>query len=290
MTIQSRLATIAVCLAAAARFADAQSAPVPQFEAASLKPSPKWNGELSPPIPAFKGGPGTTTPTRFTVRNYLLRQLILWAYGLKGYQLSAPAWLESMDFLNSDKVDIDATLAPGATKEQFLVMLRNLLVDRFGLRTHREQREVPIFALVIGKVGRHLKENTEADLSSEFEGSLPANGPDGFPAMPPGYTGMFVHVSGDRIRLKYMRYSMPKFADGLWLNAGRPVVDRTGLRGNYDFFLEFRREPPESATEPGDAPDIHGAIQQQLGLKLAPDKGTIDMLVIDHAGRVPSAN
>lgn len=115
----------------------------PQFDVASVKPS-----QPSPrPIGGIlrkQGGPGTADPARISYRNFPLRELITEAYGIDWTHLSAPAWLMSISLIgNSDKFDIDAKLAPSATKDQCRVMLQNLLAERFGLKTHRESRVWP---------------------------------------------------------------------------------------------------------------------------------------------------
>jgi uncharacterized protein (TIGR03435 family) len=265
-----------------------QPVPGPQFEVASLKPSPPAAFGSPASRSSFDGGPGTSTPTRLTVRNFQLAFLIFRAYGIKAYQLSAPAWLQDLNFQTSAKFDIDATLAPGATQDQFFVMLQNLLVERFALKLRREQKEGPIYALALGKNGHKLKENVAPELTDPPQPASQPLGPDGFHVMPLGYTGMFLKPPVDRnLVFKFMRYSMPKFADFLSGVTGRPVADRTGLAGNYDFPLAYYLGSPTDADA---GPDIYTAVQSQLGLRLVADKGIIETLIIDHADRTPSGN
>jgi uncharacterized protein (TIGR03435 family) len=284
MTNQLRLATLLVCLAAA------QAAPDPQFEVASVKPSPNGNGAPRPY--SIAGGPGTATPNRLTVRAEFLKPLILKAYDIKDYQLSAPAWLASPNYQSmEDRFDIDATMAPGTTQEQFLAMLRNLLSERFGLKVHCEQKEFSTYLLMLGKNGHKLKENLTPELSNRPSWESLPRGADGFRVMPPGYTGFGMQASQYSFHVKFTRNPLATLVDYLSGYLHTPVLDRTGLQGNYDFRVDhnFRKAPPESPEE-SDAPDLYTAVQSQLGLKLVPGKSTIEMLVIDHIDRVPSPN
>lgn len=167
------------------------------------------------------------------------------------------------------------------------MMLQNLLVERFGLKLHRERKEVPTYALVVGKSGHKMKENHEPELADEPDVASQPRGADGFRVMPPGYTGMLMAVPnpGRNIAFKFLRYSLPKFADFLSGSVDRPVADRTGLKGNYDFTLELAAEAETEAWQ-----ILLRAIPSQLGLKLVPDTGMIEMLVIDYAERKPLAN
>jgi uncharacterized protein (TIGR03435 family) len=271
--------------------ARAQAGPGPEFEVASVKMAPQFNGRPPFPIPSMAGGPGTGAPTRFTVRNYFLLNLITYAYSLHESRLSGPAWLKSNDPFSGDRFDIDATVPPGSTKEQLLAMLRNLLANRFGLKVHREQREMQVYDLVVGKDGPRLKENREAAIAGESHPPLGAPGADGFPVMPSGYTGIFVKASEHSARVKYLRYPMGKFAEWLSGILNRPVPDRTGLTGSYDFQLEYRMDAAAGIDAPeGELPDIFRAVEFELGLKLVGGKGAVEVLVIDHVERVPSGN
>jgi len=294
MTNQLRLATLAVCLAAAVANTSAQTAPDLHFEVASLKPSPQGNGRPRPS--SIAGGPGTATPNRLTVRDEFLRRLLLKAYAVKDYQLSAPAWVANPDYQGiADRFDIDAAITPGTTQEQFLVMLQNLLVARFGLKVHREQKELPVDFLVPGRNGHKLKENPTPELSNPPSWASLPRGADGFRAMPPGYTGSDFKLpsEGDMTwDIKFMRTSADSLAGSLSVFLRTPVLDRTGLSGNFDFRLTFNMKSTLPGLPDGhsDAPDIDTAVQSQLGLKLLPGKSLVEMLVIDHVDRTPSSN
>ena len=116
------------------------------------------------------------------------------------------------------------------------------------------------------------------------------HGEDGFPVTPPGYSGMFVRVGSGLTRVKFIRYSMEQFAKWTRTNSKRPGIDHTGLADTYDFYLEFSSEIGTTPDTIEQAPGFTTALQKQLGLKLLPDKTTIDLLVIDHINRTPSGN
>lgn len=278
----------------------AQTDPQERFEVVSIKPSPKWTGG-PPPMESKKGGPGTPSPTRITFRNYPLRDLLIQAYEVQPYQLSGPAWLVDVKYLQTDTFDLDATLPAGATRQDLSAMLSTALAERFNLKMHQEKRKALGFALVLGSHGHKLQASSDDPRPNDLSGSDPigaTTGRDGFPTTPSGYSGLFVTPLSDRMRVKFMRRSMGQFAE--WLSTTqlkRPVVDRTGLAGKYDFILEYRRD---SATAMGSAgelsgnngavPDLFAAVQSQLGLKLVTQETEIEMLIIDHADRMPSAN
>jgi uncharacterized protein (TIGR03435 family) len=120
------------------------------FEVASVKPSAPASMERS----MMDGGPGTRDPTRFTGQYISLNSLIAMAYKVRPWELSTPGWLRTEMF------DIAVTIPEGATREQFELMMQNLLAERFKLKFHREPREMPIYELVVAKGGPKLKEST----------------------------------------------------------------------------------------------------------------------------------
>jgi len=307
----------------------------PTFEVASVKPSP-------PPTPGTfymgsSGGPGTSDPGQATFRNVTQRMLLAQAYDVQDYQISGPSWLES------ERYDIVAKVPKGATKEQFRLMLQNLLAERFKLTLHHETKDLPRYELVVAKGGSKLKEAAPAPASDE---SAPKDGPgappppppgsgfgpppgqppagvtfrpqlgkDGFPTLPPGMghgNAMMIMMNG-RMRLVGSALPASKLAEALAMQLGRPVVDKTGLTGNYDFNLDFDPAglvgmrgmvppmlpvggpsggPDGSGANPPESEDasLFTALQQQLGLKLEQKKGPLDLLVIDHSEKVPVAN
>lgn len=281
------------------RIATAQAGHTPEFDVASLKPSPPPEGRM-PSIPRMTGGPGTADPTRVSYRNMPLAMLITEAYEVNAADVVGPTWATTWDLLgDKDKYDIEAKLPAQTSKEQLRSMMQNLLAERFALKVHRERKEVSAFALVLAKNGPKIKESppVAGDADSEQKVDVSVRGEDGFPVTPPGYTGLFVRVTSGHTRVKFIRYSMDQFAKWTRVNSKRPGVDRTGLTGRYDFYFEFGNDIGVPQTAVGYSPEaidqgeaFSVALQTQLGLKLTSDTTEIELLVIDHIARIPTAN
>jgi uncharacterized protein (TIGR03435 family) len=276
------------------------------FDAASIKQSGPLardrNGIAL--LKAPSGGPGTNSPGRISYPHMTLKALLKEAFELQDSQILGPFWL------SNDQFDVEATLPPQTTREQFRVMLQNLLKARFNMKIHSETKELPFYSLTVAKNGPKLAESTrtgspgEASLdnpaSSEGPPSPPKVGEDGFPILPPpskGPVGFDALIMRDRARLIGRGQTMQDLAKRLATLLGKPVFDSTTLMPRYDFTLTFSPEgtdwgegplpaPPDGESPPG----IVAAIQSQLGLKLQSSKGPVDVLVIDHADRRPVAN
>jgi|HubBroStandDraft_1064217.scaffolds.fasta_scaffold66278_2 uncharacterized protein (TIGR03435 family) len=261
------------------------------FEVASIRPSPP---RLSPgmvPAPKLEGGPGTSDPGQITYKEIQLGPLIYKAYGLE-YFNQLPAFSG-----RATLYDIVAKVPAGATPEQLKLMLQNLLVERFNLQVHHESKVLPVYALKVGKNGPKFKESSKAEAPEIPKGTkIGAPDDNGFPTLPPGFSGIVGWPSNGRIRWTGQRVAMSKLAQLLELD--HPVVDQTGLTGEYDFQLDFAmagRRNDASATPPVDdtadpAPSVFAAVEDQLGLKLEPTKLPFDVLVIDHIDKEPTAN
>jgi uncharacterized protein (TIGR03435 family) len=250
------------------------------FEVASIKPSP-------PPDPrgmrvGMSGGPGTLDPGRFTTQNFDLTNLITVAYDIPYYRISAPDWLREARF------DIVARVPDGATKEQFRVMLRNLLTERFKLVLHYEKKEMQVYELTVAKNGPKLQEST-GDPAPTPPGTRSERtlGPDGFPVLPPGRFPWTSMIAG-KARQRFAATSMGDLAENLSLQLSQPVTDSTGLKAKYDFtlFWDYQNLSDPNATGPA----LVGALQEQLGLKLTSTKAPVDTLVIDHIEKTPTEN
>jgi uncharacterized protein (TIGR03435 family) len=220
--------------------------------------------------------------------------MLLTAYDLKNYQVNGPSWLDS------ERYDVVAKVPPGATKEQVRVMWQNLLRDRFGLALHHESKEFQVEDLVVGKDGHKLKESP-ADPDAELLVGPPKRDKNGSLDRPGAIATIFpgppaqVHTVA---RAQPISWLTTNLSNAL----GRPVVDKTGLTGKYDFTLDYKFALPgalpgqapaptpaaDSASDPG--PDITGAIQQQLGLRLTGSRAKLDLLVIDKVAQVPTKN
>ncbi len=192
-----------------------------------------------------------------------VRTLIRTAFGTDDNRISSgQSWIDSETF------DINAVTADQAevtSPQQFQQLLLSLLEDRFQLKFHREQKEVPVYWLEVDKSGKL--------------------GPALRPSTPDSQPSMSGNVSGSKATMKVWKISMADFAAALRRQAGRPVEDHTGLKGNFDFQIEWApEETPDSAD-----PSLFTVLKDQLGLKLQPAKGTFEMFVIDQIER-PSAN
>ena len=226
------------------------------FDAASIKPHTGFGGGGrnggaggGPPV-GMGGGNLRFTPGRVVSGpvGVTARKVILEAFHLTQYQLSGGA-----GWLDSDRFDLEAK-AEGANENQLRQMLQALLVERFKLVVHRETKEMPVYALMVGKNGTKLHEWKEGD-------PLPAFGSGGHP---------------NNFR---DRGTMQRLADVLSGGpaVGRPVLDKTGLKGVYVFYVEW------------DADEDFLPAMQQLGLKLESQKGPVDILAIDRIEK-PGAN
>jgi uncharacterized protein (TIGR03435 family) len=288
-----RIAVVsAALLVLAARGAPSQEATqTPEFEVASVK--------LAEPMPAGRmvfAGCRTPDPERFVCNAASFRMLVLRAYGVKTYQVSGPGWMDS------ERYEIAAKIPSGASPEQVNLMLQKLLVDRFQVSVHRETKDVPVYALVVGKNGHKLKESKTAESEPPADAN-PAG--QGAPRRVPGGVTSTMHEGIFEIAASEI--TVPILVNMLSNQVDRPVLDETGLTGKYDFTLSFAFDPASrlgvavtSATggsAPGMAgsdaaagPSIFSAVQSQLGLKLEPKKASMDVVVVDKAGKVPTAN
>jgi uncharacterized protein (TIGR03435 family) len=241
-------------------------------------PRPKFDtfevATIKPMEPDAKAGRYITMQgnNRFVEKAYTLKLLIAAAYDLNPRTISGgPSWIES------DHYDIVA-VTPGEvrpTRQEQMSMLRSLLTDRFKLTFHREPKVFSIYELEVLKNGSKLKETAA---------------PNDPPTVGPGV------VYPQRVVLPARNATMADFASLLQRAIlDRPVVDKTGLSGRYDFDLEwapdetqFNGDGPTSSAD-ASSPPLFSAIQQQLGLRLIATRGPVDALVVDKAER-PSAN
>jgi len=252
----------------------------PAFEAASMRPSAVLpNGLYGNYRKA--GGPGTSDPGRMILENFDIRSLILNAYDLPLYRLIAPESLFNVRF------DVTAIIPAGTTKEQFLLMQQNLLATRLGLVVHREKKEMPVYELVIAKVGSKLKVAPPPGETAEFPRSFDLKqDKEGFPVLPAGQT-MYAST-GNRISLQGVGETMEHFASTLAGQLSAPVIDTTGLTGKYDFTMKWIPGNLRPDDDPGLS--LEAALAQQLGLSLRKTRGQVDVLVVDHVEKTPTEN
>jgi uncharacterized protein (TIGR03435 family) len=255
----------------------------PQFEVASIKPSPPGtlNGGMS-------GGPGTKDPGLFTCENVDLLSLVIVAYDIPRYRFSGPDWLRSTRF------NISAKIPEGTTKEQFRSMQQSLLVERFKLTLHHENKEMQMYDLVVGKNGPKITQSPENPPPADPDAPSPPPGPpkldkDGFPIPPIVGRQWRTAMAGRRMVQPFYDATMDRFAAYLANSIGRPVNDATGLKGKYDFNLKWVLDWGGPPTDDS-SPTIFEALQQQLGMKLESKKGMVDVLVVDHVEKTPTEN
>jgi uncharacterized protein (TIGR03435 family) len=252
-----------------------QSVEGPVFEAASLKKVVEDHNRND-----LTGGPGTSSPTRTSMHSTV--HGLLWeAFGL-----------QSDAFVGMDKVPVDiydfaAVVTKGATKAEFRSMLRNLLVERFHLRYHRETRELPLYELRVAPGGHKLKPTANEPAETDFE---PLPTPDGYLTFPRGVNTPF-WGNGSKFSLQRVHTTMDEFAAALereWVH--NPVVNLTGLTGQYDFYLRFdtRRDTPANDEPLG--PTFEQSLRNQLGLVLRQGKGPHEVIVIDSFDRQATPN
>jgi uncharacterized protein (TIGR03435 family) len=279
-----------------------------EFDVASIKPND--SGE---PRVAMRFLPGGS----YEATNVTLRAMIQQAYRVSERQvIGGPEWLAR------ERFDILAKPPEGATQGQFPERLQALLADRVNLKTHRETREMPIYALVLarrdGSLGPQIRTSPMdcspgAAAAARGRGNVPAPAVGGaggrqqtpMPAMPP--LGSEPRPCGQMFggnRISGGGSTMAGIATMLQTFTGRIVQDRTGLSGSFDFDLQFTPDPGLRGQGPGgglppqpgaapaadaDAVSIFTAVQEQLGLRLESAAGPVDVLVIDSADR-PSEN
>ena len=210
-------------------------------------------------------------PHRWTATNFTLQALLALAYDLNPRTISGgPGWIDSQHF------DIEA-VTPGdvaPTRMEQMQMLRALLVERFALKFHREQKEFAIYELTVAKGGPKLKAAAKPD-------------------DPPQIYGV---VYPDRIEVPASSVTMDDFVAMLQrATLDKPTVNQTGLAGKYDFDLKFAQDESQYGGEVPKAPDdaqsppLFTAMQEQLGLKLVATRGMVSATVVDEAER-PRAN
>jgi uncharacterized protein (TIGR03435 family) len=262
------------------------------FDAASVKTADPVlsDGRIVVGMAEPNGGPGTNDPSRIRYPVINLKMLLVNAYDLKRSQIVGPDWLDTEYF------QVEATMPPTTTKEQFQAMLRDLLLDRFKLKVHRETREVRGYALVVGKNGPKMKKFVEvpgADYSGRTTPSGLVVGADGFnkqPLIPPGRAKLYSTIGTHGVRLTGQDQSMEALAERLVYFVKRPVVDATGLTAKYNFTLTFQPEGMAVLPSADPLPNIYSALQSQLGLKLEPKESAETTIIIDHIEKKPTQN
>ena len=246
--------------------AQSQAGGRPEFEVATVKQSPPLTGDL------ININLGTVRNGKLTLTNATLSDCLKFAYGIvSDAQISGPDWIKSKVV----RFDVVARSAD-TDRDQLRLMLQTLLADRLKLVLHREQKELPFLALRVGKNGPKLHE-AKADAAT-------AGGPM-----------VLGHIASNRMSMAALASLLSRFER-------QTIVDMTGLNGFFEVGLEWARDSSRPVPPLGDAagvleqadsrsgPTIFAAVQEQLGLKLESRKGPLDVLVVDHAEKIPSEN
>jgi uncharacterized protein (TIGR03435 family) len=309
------MAGVSLMLAAAGAALAQTDAPAPAFEVASVKVSaPLPNGAV---MFRFGSLPVSKDPGRVDYQGVTLKNLIARAYDVKDYQVEGPQWLDGEHY------DVIATIPQGSDKSQVGLMLQRLLAERFKLTLHRESKQMAVYTLSVAKGGVTLKEIDPDKLPPP-----PASGNEPIPPPPPGPGGSMARgpmpAGAMRIQMGMNRRQLmgngtiTRLCNMISNLTDRPVIDLTDLKGTYEFDLSWAPDdsetmgkvgagmamaqaasgappPPgggqpaaDSAAEP--LPTLVQALQNSFGLKLEAKKNPADILVIDHAEKVPTEN
>lgn len=238
-----------------------------------------------------------------------VKTLLMLAFGMRDYQVFGP------DSLGSDRFDFAVVVPAGATRDDVKIMWRNLLISRFGLKYHIEQREFAVDELVIGAKGHKLVENADPPPQPNPDGTFPPPAPpkieNGRVTLNSAMTVTMTKAGPNGVTATMFSrgQTMGGLTSMLASEMSHPVIDKTGLIGKYDFTLEFlpvsrasaeqqARQRSENAAAPSStpaatadlAPDLPNALQQQLGLRLVRGKDKLDVVVVDKIDRTPTEN
>lgn len=227
-------------------------------------------------IPRNTGGPGTDDPGRIHYPLITVKELLQRAWD-SYYEIESPGWADTQ------VVNVEATMPPETTGQQFKEMLRHLIIDRFGLKYHTGTKEVPGYALSLAKSGPKMKE------------SLTQNS-DPHPGAPiTQMSSSAVRMNGHQATIKQLIEVLQFLLQRTAGPGGAPIMvtDSTGLTAKYDFKLEFSPGLVAPGTTPDSVeslPDIFAAVQSQLGLKLERKKVPAVVMVVDRMDKTPKAN
>jgi uncharacterized protein (TIGR03435 family) len=242
-----------VCIAA-----PPQAAPAPlAFEVASVKVRESPRGQ-PPPGPIFDF---SSSGPRATWAAFPLMGLIAEAYNVRNYQLSVAPSAERSGFDTYYDIVAKAEGEEPRTRSEFRQMLQALLAERFNLQVHHERKEMPVYALIVGRNGPKFKESA------------------------PGADPIARHgVNGRNQTINAPQYTTAQLAAALtvYVPADRPVVDMTGLTGTYD--IKFEATPAFRLSNDAQFGDIDAfsAVQDQLGLKLEKQTAMVEILIVDQ--------
>lgn len=267
----------------------------PAFEVASIRPVSQVDDQS---VTLGIRIDGAQVRGRMALKDY-----IGLAYQLKTYQVSGPDWLDSARF------DIAATIPAGVSTQQIPAMFQQLLIERFQLKTRREKKDFPVYALVVAKGGmRIIQDASEPDSGNpgqqeplEATGTGSGQGVSVNLGRGAWYTFGNNHFEGKKLTMAQFAASLDRYLD-------RPVVDLTNLTARYDFAFDITEEdyrnmlvraavssgislPPAALRllDSGTPVSFFDALEK-LGLKLDSRKAPLDLLVIEEIRKNPTEN
>jgi uncharacterized protein (TIGR03435 family) len=253
-----------------------QAKPKPTFEVASVKPT----DPNSSPLVGMSADPSIVR-----YQNLTLRDAIRGAYKVRDFQIVGPDWMSTVRF------QVEAKLPQGASTDQIPEMFQSLLEERFKLTFRRVPKEMQVMALVIGKDGPKL---TKPAALPDGQAPQPlAMGTDGKPR-----SVVFFGGSASAVTITAPNSTLLTLVGVTTRFTSKPVVDETGIEGQYDFSLTFFPEDASSlgpvppgvtgvASDP--APALSDAVKK-YGLRIENRKATIDQFVVTRVERTPTAN
>jgi uncharacterized protein (TIGR03435 family) len=275
-----------------------------RFDVASVKPN-KVRAQANSNVPLGPGEIYSPTGGLFSAKDNPLLVYIMFAYKVTSLNdlRGIPSWVANENF------DIEARAEGNPTKDQMRLMMQSLLKDRFKLAIHTENQTKPIFELVLskpGKTGPQLQRFTDDGSCTVSANSAAPPSPRMIPSAPTSASGLQLpavpcgdfsvlpasapgrfRVGGKNVPMSLIARQLPS---GGLAGVIRPVFDDTGLSGTFNFSIEWTPRLP-GTTPPEDETDatFTAALDEQLGLKLKPTTGPVDVLVIDHIEE-PSEN
>jgi uncharacterized protein (TIGR03435 family) len=235
------------------------------------------------------------------INSFPLRDYIARAYRVKVYQVTGPEWI------TSEKYDVSAKLPAGSTAEQIPEMLQALLTERFHLKLHQEKKDLPVYALILGKSPLKLQESAPDAPGTERKAgvNVAASGSAAGVSVDLGNGSYYTFANGT---FEAKKITMDLFARQLERYVDRPILDMTGLKGNYDLSFNVTAEdaqtmmihvavnagvqlPPE-ALQLLDSGSIGSLLEglQKLGLRLDQRRAPLDLLVVDQGLKTPIEN
>lgn len=271
--------------------------PRQEFEVASIKPSDTSATDRMSVGVHLDGA-------QVHVGSFSLKDYLLMAYDIKIYQLEGPDWISSARF------DIDAKVPSGIEKPDIREMMRNLLVDRFGLKTHKGSKELPVYALTVAPDGLKMQESkvdpSDPPFTRDSGSSVTVKASGGREGVNLNY-GHGTTFAFANNKIEGRRLVMPLFVDILGRFTDRPVIDKTNLTAAYDFTIDLSQEdymamlirsavnagvtlPPEALRLMNSSDDTLVMALRRLGLKLENRKSPVDTIVVDEMRKIPSAN